>query len=132
MNKEPQTFEVAGYSDVEFGVDEAFKVLKQIISDIVRDSPAHAVGLSMTGDLVRLHYVTTVVNLPMRRQNVEEECHEVFKQTEAMLKKEFKERTGKTLKLAQQKELANSNAQKTSLNERYTYMAWRFYKLGDF
>jgi len=130
VNKEPQTFEVAGYSDVDFGVNEAFKVLKQIEADIVRDSPAHAIRVAMTGDLFKIFYTTTVVDLPSRRQQVEEQCHEIFKQTVAMFKKEFKERSGKTLKLTEQKELANSAANKTSLNIRYTYQAWRFYKLG--
>jgi len=130
VNKEPQTFEVAGYSDVDFGINEAFKVLKQIVADVVRDSPAHSIGLSMTGDLVRLHYIDAVVNLPAVRQQTEDQAQEVFKQTVTMLKKEFKERTGKTLKLTEQKELGNYSVQKTSLNLRYTYTAWRFYKLG--
>ncbi len=132
MNKEPQTFEVAGYSDVDMGVAEAFKVIKQSVADIVRDSPAHAINVSMTGDLLRVVYSTTIVNLPVRRQQTEVEVHEIFKQTVALLKKEFKERTGKALKLTEQKELGNYTVNKTSLNERYTYTAWRVYKLGGF
>lgn len=128
--QEAQSFEVAPYSDVEFGIAEAQKVIAQIFRDIVRDAPAHAVWADLTGDTLKIHYHTYVMHLPSRRKLIAEEANDVFKQTVAYLKKEFKARTGKALKLSEQKELANDAVEKVSLNERYYYKAWRFYKLG--
>lgn len=130
--QEPQSFEVAGYSDTEIGAAEAFKVIKQIFADLGRDAPAHAVWVDMTGDLVKIHYHTYVVNLPVYFKRVEEESNEILKRTVAHLKKEFKERTGKALKLTEQKELANHAVEKVSLNERYYYKCWRVFTLGGF
>jgi RIO-like serine/threonine protein kinase len=130
--QEPQTFEVAGYSDVEFGVAEAYKVIKQIFADLGRDAPAHAVWADMTGDLLKIHYHTYVINLPVHYKKVEEEANEILKRTVTHLKKEFKSRTGKALKITEQKDLANHAVEKVSLNERYYYKAWCVYSLGDF
>lgn len=128
--QEPQSFEVAGYSDVEFGVNEAHKAITQIFRDLERDSPAHAVWPSMTGDQLQIHYHTYVMNLPVHMKRIEGEADEIFKSTVAHLKKEFRARTGKALKLAEQKDLANRAVEKVSLNERYYYKAWRVYKVS--
>ncbi len=126
MNK-PQSFEVAPYSDVGLGISEAFKIIKQIMGDLERDAPAHAVRADMTGDKLKIHYLTYVAFLPTNIKRVEEECDLVFKSTVAHLKKEFKARTGKALKLTEVKGLSDHTVEKTSLNERYYYKAWRFY-----
>jgi len=131
MKKEQaQSFEVAPYSDTEFGITEAHKVLLQIFKDLERDSPAHAVWGDMVGDQLRIRHQTVVVNLPMKQNQVEEECDQVFKSTVSHLKKEFKDRTGKALKLAEDKELRGHTAQKVSLNQRYYYTAWRSYAVS--
>lgn len=131
---EPQSFEVAPYSDVEFGMKEAQQVVAQVIgqifADLKRDAPAHAVWGDMTGNQLKIHYHVYTMHLPVRMKQIEEEANEVFKQTVSFLKKEFKSRTGKTLKLSEQKELANRAIEKVSLNERYAYKAWRFYELS--
>ncbi len=124
---EPQTFEVAPYSDVGFGVKEAHQVIAQIFRDIVRDCPAHAVWGDMTGDKLKVHYMVYAMHLPVRMKQIEEEADQVFKSTVSHLKKEFKARTGKTLALKEDKDLADHSVQKVSLNVRYMYTAWRFY-----
>lgn len=128
--KEPQSFEVAGYSDVEFGVAEAQKVIVQIFRDIERDCPAHAVWADVVGDQLKIHYHTYTMFLPARIKEIEGEADEVFKQTVSYLKKEFRARTGKALKLKEQKELGNRAIERVSLNERYYYRAWRFYEMN--
>jgi hypothetical protein len=127
---EPQGYEVAPYSDVEFGTYEAHKVIMQIFHDLVRDSPAHAVWGDMVGDQLRIRHQTVVVNLPMKVAQTEDECEQVFKSTVSWLKKEFKDRTGKALKLAEDKELRGHTTQKVSLNLRYYYTAWRSYAVS--
>lgn len=130
IRKEPQTFEVAGYSDVEFGMAEAQRVIAQIFKDIERDCPAHAVWGDFTGDQLKVHYMTYVMHLPSRTKQVEEEAEEVFKQTVSHVKKEFKARTGKVLKLKEQRDLAGHAAEKVSLNQRFYYKAWCFYQIS--
>jgi uncharacterized protein with von Willebrand factor type A (vWA) domain len=125
-----QGYDIAPYSDVPFGTGEAFKVLKQTVNDLTRDAPAHAIHLDMTGDKVKIHYLTYVYLLPVHMKQIEAECDAVFKSTVSYLKKEFKARTRKTLKLKEVPELAGHTAEKVSLNERYYYKAWRFYDLS--
>lgn len=129
MNKEAQSYEVAGYSDTDFGTTEAYKVIKQIFSEMARDAPAHAVRVEMTGDVLRVHYLTYVAHLPVHMKRIHEEAHDVLKNTVSFLKKEFKDRTKKTLKLKEIPELAGDAAEKVSLNERYYYKAWRCYSV---
>ncbi len=127
MNREPQSYEVAPYSDPDFGVNEAFKAIKQIMGDLERDAPAHAVRADMTGDKLKIHYMTVAVNLPLHMKRVEDEADQVFRSTVSYLKKEFRARTGRTLKLKEARELGDHAVEKVSLNERYYYKAWRFY-----
>ena len=128
--KEPQSFEVAGYSDVEFGITEAQRAIVQIFRDIGRDCPAHAVWGDVIGDQLKIHYMTYTMHLPRRIKEIEAETDEILKQTVIYLKKEFRERTGKALKLKEQKELGNHAIERVSLNERYIYRAWRFYEMS--
>jgi hypothetical protein len=130
MTTEAQGYEVAPYSDTEFGPYEAFKVLKQSIVDLVRDSPAHSVRADWVGDKVRVTFQSFVALYPIHRNQVDTEANEVQKQTVSYLKKEFKARTKKTLKLKEVKELGDYSVQKTSLNERYIYTCWRFYEIS--
>lgn len=130
MNKqEAQGFEVAGYSETEFGITEAHKAIVQIFRDLQRDAPAHAVWGDVVGEKLKIHYNNYVMFLPTRMRQIEEEAETVFTETVKYLKKEFKERTGKALKLKEVKEMADRSVEKVSLNERYMYKAWKFYDL---
>ena len=130
MNEKAQGFEVAPYSDVGFGPYEAFKVIKQIVWDLVRDTPAHSVRVDWVGDKLRVTFQTFVALYPYHKNRVDEEAMEVQKSMAAYLKKEFKVRTKKALKLKEVKELGNDSVQKTSLNERYIYTCWKFYDIS--
>ena len=132
MNKEIQSFEVAEYSDTEMGIQEAHKVIIQIFKDIGRDVPNCAVWADISGDLLKIHFHTYVVNLPVHMKRIEEEANEALKQAVAHLKKEFKSRTGQALKISEEKELANRTVEKVSLNERYYYRAWRVFQISGF
>ena len=70
------------------------------------------------------------MNLPVKMKEIEATAREVLNETFKNLKKQFKEKTGDTLKAKEQKDMANYSVQKVSLNERYYYVAWRFYELG--
>jgi hypothetical protein len=128
--KETQSFEVTQYSDVEFGIQQAHQVIIQIYKDLVRDAPAHAVWAGLVGNQLTVRYHTYTMFLPSRAKQIEEEADTVLKESVKHLKAEFKQRTGKTLKLSEQKELANHSVEKVSLNERYYYKAWRVYTIS--
>jgi hypothetical protein len=127
---EPQTFEIAPYSDVPFGIKEAHQVVMQIFRDVIRDAPAHAVWADMTGDLLKIHHNTYTMLLPQRMPQVEDESRQILDSTVSYLKKEFRTRTGKALKMPEQKELAGRTIEKVSLNERYMFKCWRVFKVS--
>lgn len=125
--QEAQGFEVAGYSEEQFGTAEAAKVINQFFYDVIRDSPAHAVKGTLVGDKLRISYMTSVVHLPVHIKRTKEIADDIFKSTVKALKDEFHKRTGRTLKLKEDKELGSDSVEKVSLNERYYYKEWRFY-----
>ena len=128
--QEPQTYEVAEYSDPALDINTAFAAIKQIFTDVGRKSSQFAVWADWTGDMLKVHYHSYEMFLPEKMREVEDRAAEVFKNTEKLLKKEFKERTGSVLKLTPQKELSDSSREKVSLNQRFYFKAWRFYKIS--
>jgi hypothetical protein len=134
MNKnEPQTFETTEYSDPEFGVNEAHQAILQIFKDIARDQPAHAVWAKMSGDQLTINYHTYEMHLPVRMADIKSTAKTVIDESVKYLKKEFRARTDKALKLTlsggdiTEQTDRNYTVQKVSLNERYYYNAWRVF-----
>jgi hypothetical protein len=132
MNKkEAQTFEVAEYSEKkELGIEDAHRAIVQIFKNIARDCPAHAVWGDITGDKLKIHYNVYTFAFPQQAQRIRDEAQQVFRETVKVIKQQFKEATGATLKLKEVPDLANDSVEKVSLNERYMYKAWRFYTLS--
>lgn len=127
---EPQSYEVAIYSKPELDNNEVYRVIKQIFTDIQRTQAQHAVWADWTGELLKIHYHSYEMFMPERMRDVEARSAEVIKKTVDMLKKEFKDRTGKNLKMVEQKGMADSAKEKVSLNQRFYYKSWRFYKIS--
>ena len=127
---EPKTFEITEYSPAVLDMNTAFKTIKQIFSEYARGPAKHAVWVDMSGDKLKLHYHSYEMFLPERMREIEERADEIIKNTVKMMKKEFKDRTGATLKLVEQKELADSAREKVSLNQRFYFKAWRFFKIS--
>ena len=121
---EPQGWEIAAYSEPELDNNGAYRVIKQIFVDIQRGQSQNAVWADWTGDMLKIHYHSYEMFMPERMKEISARSEEVFKQTVKMLKKEFKDRTGKTLKLVEEKEFADSACEKVSLNQRF------YYKIG--
>lgn len=126
----PDSYEIAEYSKPELGVAESYKVIKQIVFELQRENPACAMWVDMAGDLLKIHHQAYVMFLPTRLKEIEANAAESFKKFIAHLKKEFKLRAGKDLKFSEQKDLTNYSVEKVSLNQRYMYRCWRFYKIG--
>lgn len=123
----PESFEVT-----EYGGDtlDAFSVIKQIIEERVKESPAHSVMVSFSGEKMTLKYHCYEMHLPTRMQQVVATSEDVFRETLSYVKKEFKKRTKTVLSLKEQKDLANYSVQKVSLNERYYAIFLRVYDLN--
>lgn len=126
---ETNSFETTEYSDPEIGYAEAYKVIRQIMVDMIHDKPTVGMWADMSGDQLKLHYLDYVTNLPVHIKETTERAETAFKELVKHLKAEFKDRTGKTLKLVEKKESANYTVEKVSLNERYYYRAWRVYEV---
>lgn len=127
---EPQTYEVAEYSEPTLDNNTAYRVIKQIFVDVQRTQAQYAVGADWTGDMLKIKYHSYEMFMPERMREVEARAEEVFKQTVKMLKAEFKDRTGATLKLVEDKSKADSSREKVSLNQRFYFKAWRYYKIS--
>ena len=132
MPKKPvaQSYEVAEYSEPALDNNEAYRVIKQIFTDIQRTQAQHSVWADWTGDMIKVHYHSYESFMPEKMRDVEARADEIFKNTVKMMKKEFKDRTGATLKLVEQKEMSDSAREKVSLNSRFYFKAWRFYKIS--
>ena len=126
---------VESFEVTEYGTDHEIPgrvqgVIKEIVRDIIRTNPAVNMQVSFTGNLVKLTYHCYEMHLPVRLRNVEHSAKSALDGAAKQIKKEFKTRTGDTVKLTERKDMANTSAQKVSLNERYMYSSWRFYELG--
>lgn len=130
MDEKAQGFETSEYGHEHVHPDKVYSVIEEIIRDQVTRSPSSNVRVSFTGNLMRIAYHCYEMHLPVKMKEIEATAKSVLDETFKNLKKQFKERTSDTLKAKEQKDMANYSVQKVSLNERYYYVAWRFYELG--
>lgn len=124
-----ESFEITEYGEDHEIPGKVQGVIKEIVRDLVRTNPAVGMQVTFVGNLVKLTYHCYEMHLPVRLREVEHAAKSGLDETVKQLKKEFKERAGHVLKLTERKEMANTSAQKVSLNERYMYSSWRFYEL---
>lgn len=128
MDPQAQGFEVTEYGDAG-RPDQVFSVIAEIIQNQRDEHPNCNIQVTFAGDLCRLSYHSYEMHLPRRRNEVEENAKKALNDAVKLIKKEFKSRTGKALKFAEKKDMANDVVQKASLNERYIYSSWRFFEL---
>lgn len=127
---EPESFEVTEYGEDEpVGPKADLGAIQEIVQDHVRKVPSVGVRVAFTGNLVKLTYHCYEMHLPRRLQQVQSDSETVLREMVKILKKEYKAKTGETLKLKELKELANHSVQKVSLNERYMYAGWKFFEI---
>jgi hypothetical protein len=129
MNK-PESFEVTEYNDVREPM-QTFQTIKQIVEDERVDGrhPSCAYKVDFLGDVLRVQVTMFEMHLPQRMAEVQDTCHKLQKAYVSSLKKEFKKRAKRDLKLKEIKDKADYTVQKVSLNERYYYIAWHMYEL---
>jgi len=127
---ENHSFDRTEYSSPEMNFADAYQVIRQIVVDMVHDVPNVGVWADMSGDQLKLHYHDYVMNLPVHLKDTVARADTAFKELKKHIQAEFKDRTGKALKLKEHKELENYSVEKVSLNERYYYKAWRVYSVS--
>ena len=105
-------------------------MINQVTEDLI---PAHAgYGFKvkfMGEDQMSVTYHCFEMDLPLRVKEVEQQAQDLLKQYEKHLKKEYKSRAGKTLKLKELKGGRSESTEKVSLNNRYYYRSSRTYEI---
>lgn len=130
-----KSFERTEYSGDQLDFGQAYGVIRQILVDMEHDKPSTGMSVSMTGNVLRIHYLDYVQNLPVHIRTTTERSITAFREMRKHIIAEFKRRTGKTLDLREDppeaKQLEkNYTVEKVSLNERYYYRAWRTYEVS--
>lgn len=127
---ENHSFETTDYSSPEMSMADAYQVIRQIVVDMVHDVPTVGVHADMTGNQLKLHYMDYVQNLPVHLKQTVDRSETALRELAKHIKAEFKSRTGKVLRLKEDKDLHNYTVEKVSLNERYYYRSWRVYEVS--
>ena len=123
-------FEQTSYGEGGTDLYNKFATIKQVAQQMVREHPNCGVVVTLQGSEVKLSWHTSEVNAPVKMKQIEEQARTALNEAVKYLKKEYKAKMKEPLSLKEHKEKANYAIQKTSLNERYYYVAWRIYELG--
>ena len=127
---EPESYEVTEYAKNK-ELRDKFSVISQIVQDKIRENPTYCCRVFFVGDMLKLVFCCYEMNLPARMKEIEKLAHDCMNEMVRVIKKEFKSHSKMSLDLKEDKKKANYSVQKVSLNERYYYMAWRFYEISE-
>jgi hypothetical protein len=78
---------------------------------------------------MRVQLTMFEMHLPRRMKEVEDVAFKLLKGYVSEVKKEFKKRSKRDLKLKEIKDKADYTVSKVSMNERYYYVCWHLYEL---
>lgn len=124
----PDSFEVTEYGEQD-ATHEKVSVIAQIVSERVRENPAHGVQVSFGGNEMILKYHCYEMHLSSRMRQVEATANDVFREIVSLIKKEFRKRTKKSIDLKELKEKSSHSVQKVSMNERFYVIFCRSYEM---
>lgn len=125
---EPQSFEITEYGD-EDDPQRMFSGIAQIGSEMISEMPNCAVRFRQEGDHLKVVYQTYEMFVPRKLANIQEQSRVSIKEAISHLKREFKKRYKKNLKLKEIKGSDNYTTQKVSMNERYAFTSWCVYEM---
>lgn len=126
----PESFEVLEYEHGNEFPDFAISAIQEIIDEQVSEHPNMGVIVKFEGENMKLSHCAYEMFLHQRIKEVEEQSKKILDETVKNLKKKFKEKTGKVLKVSEKKDDARVQIEKVSLNERYMYVSTRVYEIG--
>jgi len=131
--RDSDSFDVTEYGGVEGDknnlINEKLSVIETLVRDYVRKQPNIGVHVKYTRDLVRVTFACYEMHLPVKMRETEQLARQTLDDVVRSIKKGSKSMTKGGISLTEQRELANYTVQKVSLNERYLYTCWRFYKI---
>jgi len=126
---EPQSFEVAGtrYEQAE----DRWALLKQIASELPRDTPSSGFLISLQEDDVMIKYqcIDRLLDDRRRLEGLIQEAEKHVKEYLKTLKSEYRTRSGHTLKFKEDKDRRNYTVQKISLNGTFHFVYQQVYAI---
>lgn len=132
--RENDSFDVTEYGGVQGEkndlINEKLSVIETLVRDYVKKQPNVGVHVKFTGDMVRVTFACYEMHLPVKVRETERLARETLDEVVRSIRKDSKSMLKGGVSLTEVKELANYTVQKVSLNERYLYTCWRFYKIG--
>ena len=124
-----QGFEITEYSDEHDIPGRIQGAIAEIVRDSVKDNPSVNIGVTFTGNLMRLTYRSYEQDFPNRGREIERYAKVALDQMFKLIKKELKEKVDDVPKITEKKDMSDYDVQKVSLNNRYMYSTWRFYEI---
>jgi hypothetical protein len=124
----PESYEVlgTGYDQRE----DRNAAINQVTEDIVPSHAGYGFKVKFQGDNeMVVTYHAFEMDLPQRRQQVDDQAETCLREYEKRLKADYKSHTGKALKFKELKDQRCGSIEKVSINNRYYYRSMRTYKL---
>lgn len=109
---------------------DVISMIGQIVEDLIPKHAGYGFKVKFGGDRqATVTYHCYEMDLPSRIKEVDSQAEVCLNELEKLLKKSFKERTGRALKLKELKDKRCGSTEKVSLNNRYYYRASRTYEI---
>ena len=126
--------EAEGYETLGTGYDQTadiYSMVKQLTDDMIPQNAGYGIQVKFQGEKRAIvTYHTFEVDLHLKMKEVERQADELLKSYEKELKKQYKSRVGKSLKLKEDKDERCTSVEKVSLNSRYYYRSSRSYDIS--
>jgi len=132
--QKPEGYEVQGVGYLQ--EEDQLALLKQIAEELIPANPGYGYVVKFQGGKDEENHQMVVtyhcmeMDLPYRIKEVESLADGCLKDFEKHVKKEYKKRAGKALKLKELKDMRETATEKVSLNNRYYYRSFRTYQLS--
>jgi len=132
--QKPEGYEVQGTP--YFQTEDQIALVKQIAEELIPANPGYGYIVKFQGGKdVDKHqmvvaYHSYEMDLPYRMKEIESLAETCLKDFEKHLKKQYKSRAGKALKMKELKDQRGTVTEKVSMNNRYYYRSMRTYQLS--
>lgn len=127
--KQPESYETLGAGYLQ-GEDK-LALIKQIAADIPKPTPSSGFLVTLQGEdcIVKFQCIDRLLDDRRRLDGLLEEAEKHTKDFVKLLKSEYKNRSGHTLKLKEDKSRRNYTVQKISLNGTYHFVYLQVFDL---
>lgn len=123
-----ESFDVNGTPYVQ--EEDKVALIHQIVKTMIPKNASYNFLVKFSSnDKMSVLYHSHEIDLHLRYKQVDEQTNVLFAEFEKNLKKKYKEASGKTLKMKEEKELRSIGSEKVSVNNRYYYRHTRTYEI---